>query len=114
MTKQQLFNRIRHRMADYVSRNRGPIGRPRGTTGVALPISVELKEIDNHTPSTESFVVNLHTMRQILTQNEQEIVKYRLMGYTVEDIARQVGMAAKTVEGYLTSISKACREVTNV
>lgn len=113
-TVQQLKYRIQDRMREYARCHRLPVDVPRATRGMQLPQRAELKDISEQTPSKENFVINLHTIKQALTPNEQEVLAFRLMGYRIEDIAKSMLMAPKTIEGYLTSINKTCKEVNNV
>ena len=115
MTQKQMFKRISHAMNDYYRANAAPVSVPRGTKGAALPQRVDLTEVDNETwaNSKEKTIINLATIKSALSENEQEVVKLRLMGYSLVEIARIMHVAVKTVEGYLTAINKTCKEVHN-
>ena len=115
ITLEQLKKRIQHRMEDYVHANIGPYSKPRQRR-VKAPVTASAEELKDalSVGSHEKMVINLHTIKQALSPNEQEVLAFRLMGYKVEEIAKSMMVAAKTVEGYLTSIRKACKEVNNV
>ena len=116
MNTEQLKNRIKNKMKDYVYANTGPYSRPRHKGLLnALPNTVPLDLIENKegVESKEKAVLSLHAIKQMLNEKEQEVLSYRLMGYKISEIARMLMVAPKTVEGYLTRITRVCKEVNN-
>lgn len=115
MLKQQLKNRIKDKMRDYVYANRGPFSKPRQRKLTGRVIEVPLEEVPNELSieSKEKAVLSLHAIKQILNEQEQEILSYRLMGYKVEEIARMLMQAPQTIRNKLVHITKVCKEVNN-
>ena len=115
MTQKQMMQRITNRMRDYYRRNVSPVTLPEQNFRAGMPQRVDLKEVDSETwgGSKEKTIINLATIKSALSENEQEVVKLRLMGYSLAEIARIMHVAVKTVEGYLTAINKTCKEVHN-
>ena len=115
MTQKQMMQRITNRMRDCYRRSVSPVSLPEQSFRVPLPQRVDLAEVDSETwgNSKEKTIINLATIKSALSENEQEVVKLRLMGYKIAEIARILQVAVKTVEGYMTTINKTCKEVHN-
>ena len=116
MNKEQIKNRIRHKMQDYVYANRGPFSKPRQIKLIGKQIAVPLSEVDNELSVMDKgkAVLSLHIIKQVLSEQEQEILSYRLMGYKIEEIARMLMQAPQTIRNKLVHITKVCKEVNNV
>ena len=115
LTQKQLKERIKYRMRAYYHANTGPFSVPVGTKSAQLPRTVSLNELNAQTEaSKEGLVINLQTVKACFNEQEQEVIKYRLMGYKVAEIGQIMGAAAKTIEGLLTNIIKVGKEVNNV
>lgn len=111
MTKTQLVERIKTHLRDYARRFKSPVSVPAKNFRASLPQRIDLKHIDDEAwgSGKESITINLATARQILNINEQNVLHYRLMGYTITETARFMAMQPKTIEGYWTSIVRACK-----
>ena len=116
MTHEQIKNRITQRMRDYYRANVSPVSVPDRVQGTSwLPTKTDASTLcaDQHTQSREKLIINLNTIKQHLSKVEKETVRYRLMGYTIQETARFLTVSPETVKKYLSRIHAVCREVHN-